>query len=477
VTDSQSAQNSASVSITVSSAPNILSASASASPTSGQPPLTVNFTGGASGGVAPYSYSWNFGDGASSAAQNPSHTYTTIGNFTATLTVTDTNKTTATASVVITVSAVSAYNLSIGAETGAPAPGQGGTTSPSPGIHSFPVGTTAEVRSIPNSNYRFSKWAGDIPETSLFSEQATITMDRNKSVTATFCTMCGDINGDLKITPADAQAAFDIFLGRLPNPTWCEKENADVNSSGTKLEPKVTPADAQAIFNKYLKRGELPGDCSGSSRSEAGSAQIFKPISSNLVIEIIAQESAGEILVPIIVEPVTDINAFGIDVAFQENKLAYIGFEKTDLTTDFEQLDTNILSSQEHPHEFSSPISSTNAAHGQNLISRSLFIQGTANASTGHKRPLNHIVNKSIVRVGGYKITKKAMRTSGVLITLIFRIITKTTEEIPISISATYDDIQSAIVRYEIFSSNETRKENKAMKTEDRTFIGKRYNF
>jgi len=39
-----------------------LSASAGASPTSGLAPLTVNLTGSASGGAAPYSYSWNFGD-------------------------------------------------------------------------------------------------------------------------------------------------------------------------------------------------------------------------------------------------------------------------------------------------------------------------------------------------------------------------------------------------------------------------------
>lgn len=35
------------------------------------------------------SYSWDFGDGSSSAQANPTHTYTTVGNFTATLTVTD----------------------------------------------------------------------------------------------------------------------------------------------------------------------------------------------------------------------------------------------------------------------------------------------------------------------------------------------------------------------------------------------------
>jgi hypothetical protein len=55
-------------------------------------------------------------------------------------------------------------------------------------------------------------------ETSLFSQQATITMDRNKSLTATICAKCGEV-GDLKITPTDAQVAFDLFLGKIANPT------------------------------------------------------------------------------------------------------------------------------------------------------------------------------------------------------------------------------------------------------------------
>nr|NIO79337.1 PKD domain-containing protein [Candidatus Aminicenantes bacterium]NIQ65304.1 PKD domain-containing protein [Candidatus Aminicenantes bacterium]NIT25723.1 PKD domain-containing protein [Candidatus Aminicenantes bacterium] len=56
-------------------------------PTSGETPLTVNFTDQSTNG--PTSWSWDFGDTGSSTAQNPSHEYTSAGTYTVTLTVTN----------------------------------------------------------------------------------------------------------------------------------------------------------------------------------------------------------------------------------------------------------------------------------------------------------------------------------------------------------------------------------------------------
>jgi len=55
-----------------------------ATPTSGNVPLTVNFTDQSTN--FPVGWSWNFGDGGTSSAQNPSRTYTTPGTYTVTLT-------------------------------------------------------------------------------------------------------------------------------------------------------------------------------------------------------------------------------------------------------------------------------------------------------------------------------------------------------------------------------------------------------
>ena len=57
-----------------------------ASPTSGNRPLGVYFTDQSAGPIT--SWEWDFGDGYTSTAQNPSHTYYFTGNFTASLTVT-----------------------------------------------------------------------------------------------------------------------------------------------------------------------------------------------------------------------------------------------------------------------------------------------------------------------------------------------------------------------------------------------------
>ncbi len=56
----------------------------SGTPTSGTAPLAVQFTDASTN--VPTSWSWTFGDGGTSTAKNPSHTYSTAGTYTVTLT-------------------------------------------------------------------------------------------------------------------------------------------------------------------------------------------------------------------------------------------------------------------------------------------------------------------------------------------------------------------------------------------------------
>jgi glucose/arabinose dehydrogenase len=80
-------------------------ASASATPTTGAPPLQVSFSSAGSSDPesAALSYSWTFGDGGVSTSANPSHTYAAEGTYTARLAVSDGVNTTFAAPMQITV--------------------------------------------------------------------------------------------------------------------------------------------------------------------------------------------------------------------------------------------------------------------------------------------------------------------------------------------------------------------------------------
>ena len=61
--------------------------------------------------------------------------------------------------------------------------GEGGTTSPKPGTHSYEAETKVTIEAVPDDGYRFSHWSGDVSGT---DNPMKITMDSDKSVTANF---------------------------------------------------------------------------------------------------------------------------------------------------------------------------------------------------------------------------------------------------------------------------------------------------
>jgi glucose/arabinose dehydrogenase/PKD repeat protein len=89
---------------------------ATATPTSGPPPLAVQFTG--SGSSDPdgdaLTFDWDFGDGTAHASvANPSHDYTTQGDYTARLTVTDSQGNSSSKEVPISVTPNQAPSVAI----------------------------------------------------------------------------------------------------------------------------------------------------------------------------------------------------------------------------------------------------------------------------------------------------------------------------------------------------------------------------
>ena len=70
---------------------NALAGNFAMSPSSPVVNQSVTFNGSASGGTAPYLFSWSFGDGGAGKGQTITHTYTMAQEFNVTLTITDTS--------------------------------------------------------------------------------------------------------------------------------------------------------------------------------------------------------------------------------------------------------------------------------------------------------------------------------------------------------------------------------------------------
>ncbi|HTO69224.1 MAG TPA: OmpA family protein [Myxococcota bacterium] len=76
-----------------------------ANPSSGSPPLGVDFRAVGASDAGIKGYSWDFGDGSTSTEANPHHTYTSSGHYNATCTVTDNNNMTGSSSAPVDVAA------------------------------------------------------------------------------------------------------------------------------------------------------------------------------------------------------------------------------------------------------------------------------------------------------------------------------------------------------------------------------------
>ncbi len=105
VTDFNGAYAATSINLTVNPAATALSAAITA-PANNADIATgtpTTFTASATGGTAPYTYAWDFGDGSNAAGVSYSKTYTATGTKTVSVTVTDFNGATANASITVKV--------------------------------------------------------------------------------------------------------------------------------------------------------------------------------------------------------------------------------------------------------------------------------------------------------------------------------------------------------------------------------------
>jgi hypothetical protein len=124
------------------------------------------------------------------------------------------------------------YNLTIETSTG-------GTTDPSPAIYSHLGGTEVTITALPDDNYRFSGWAGDVPLSQENDNPITITMDSDKSVTANFIwqytlTISAGTGGTTDPSPGSylCDSATQVTIQAIPNSGY-QFSNWSGDASGT----------------------------------------------------------------------------------------------------------------------------------------------------------------------------------------------------------------------------------------------------
>jgi hypothetical protein len=66
------------------------------------------------------------------------------------------------------------------------AAGDGGTTDPAPGTHTYAGDTVVRIEAVPDGSHVFTSWTGDVPEAKRGENPLMLEMDTNKSVQANF---------------------------------------------------------------------------------------------------------------------------------------------------------------------------------------------------------------------------------------------------------------------------------------------------
>lgn len=145
--------------------------------------------------------------------------------------------------------------------------------------------------------------------------------------------LLGDVNMDDDITPGDALCAFNIYLNDGTPPsgecdTECALYAADVNCTAN----GVTPGDALYIFLAYLDDEDPPLDCDPASVAD----QMSHP---QLSLEQLNSAEYNEITFALEIDNPANVNAFGMNLGFPEDRLIFDRIALANLTDTWEALD------------------------------------------------------------------------------------------------------------------------------------------
>ena len=244
---------------------------------SGTTPLNVTMTARASGGIAPYSYTWEFGDGSAGTGMMVTHTYQCSSSATANgtcvyhinLTTTDSNSTSVVSRATVSVSIQSSLLVSV-------------VESPSVGVAPLAVSFTADAAGG-STPYAFSWVFGDGTSGSGAAVQHVYQL----SGTYTAAVTASDSNG------AKAMASTMVIVYPAPQGNQTGAIEVAISASNvTGLAPLTTQFTASAA------NGEPPytfnwdfGD--GSSGTTGSSVSHTYTVSGDYTAVLSVSDSAG----------------------------------------------------------------------------------------------------------------------------------------------------------------------------------------
>lgn len=151
--------------------------------------------------------------------------------------------------------------------------GAGGTIDLAPGTHTFCEETDVRIEAIPDTDYGFSHWSGDIPQGYEYDNPLTITVDSDKSIKANFAQLKCELNisSDTGGTtdPSPGSYKYDtgtqVSIRAIPNSGylfsgWEGDASGSTNPINITMDADKT---IKATFSTITSKGTGDGDGGG----------------------------------------------------------------------------------------------------------------------------------------------------------------------------------------------------------------------
>lgn len=248
------------------------------SPSSPTVQAPVSFTASASGGVAPYSFIWSFGDGTSAIGNNVTHTYSSPGAYNVTMTLTDSIGSTSKTSSLVTVQSSGPPVVTVSSPTPNPA-STGATVNLSFGISSSTNVTGVSV------NWGDGSSPDNLPgtatkDTHIYTSTGAL-QSQTFNITITATNSGGSASGTTTETVNDRPPATTIS-SVVPSPVLTGQT---LNASFTATDPDGTVSSITVNWGDGSLVDSLPGTATSDTHAYASTG--------TFTITVVAADNSG----------------------------------------------------------------------------------------------------------------------------------------------------------------------------------------